>query len=507
MNASSETEQQYPRVESFHWRPWREIAASSLLLMDLSWLIAWNSSLIQPGEWGVKASLFLLYGTTVAVIYLCSKFMLWFQFKTNVRRAVLAFLFLCSYVFMLGRLLYPGQMLSAALIYENLKAAFRDTSTLLPPEFLVLILCAFLVYRSAGLAPSWIGLTVVRRRFRLGTTLLLLLGGLSVFMPRIVITPEILVFLCSSFVALGATRVSSLSVLRGSARWEFSLYSILGVALSAVMVSGAAYLFGDLATKSLASTVAVLFLFVLRLLFILVALLLSPIVFLVAVVVSWLGGNLVDMPVFKAIEFQIIYAFEAIASFLHTVALFIQEMSLHLPDLRWVQPYLLWGLAGLLILIILRELGRREFSLKEVRESILEERTSIDEGSVRLWLKDFLRERAKGISGRLILLDRHGLFGAFRIRRIYAQLMRLCEQLEVPRASTETPLEYLDELELLFPDKRREVRAITQAYNQVRYGEYPETPEEVHVVEQAWQLVRQRGKELRMIKKRSASAG
>jgi hypothetical protein len=133
-----------------------------------------------------------------------------------------------------------------------------------------------------------------------------------------------------------------------------------------------------------------------------------------------------------------------------------------------------------------------------------EQRTSLTEKTFRAWLKNLFDDQLAQISGRINILNQRRFFGAIRIRRIYAKLMKMCERLDVPRASTVTPLEYLDELELLFPEKRAQVRMITQAYNRVRYGELPETPDEVRVVEQAWSEVRQSAKDLQSARRQIA---
>jgi hypothetical protein len=155
----------------------------------------------------------------------------------------------------------------------------------------------------------------------------------------------------------------------------------------------------------------------------------------------------------------------------------------------------------LLLYFVLRQFGRREFSWGKISDVAIIERSSVTFGSLRSWFLKHFREQAGKIFSRLNVLDRSGFLGAVRIRRIYAQLMQLCDRLDMPRPSTATPLEYLEQLELLFPEKRSEVRTVTHAYNRVRYGEFPETPEEVQKVENAWRQVRQRARDLQSVRK------
>ena len=89
---------------------------------------------------------------------------------------------------------------------------------------------------------------------------------------------------------------------------------------------------------------------------------------------------------------------------------------------------------------------------------------------------------------------RQKLRAAARIRQIYAELMELSDQLEHPRADSETPLEFMPKLNLLFPQLLPEIFTITDAYNNVRYGLLPETRQEVVNVESAWTRIHQAGR-------------
>ena len=86
---------------------------------------------------------------------------------------------------------------------------------------------------------------------------------------------------------------------------------------------------------------------------------------------------------------------------------------------------------------------------------------------------------------------------AARIRDIYRRLMSLCERLKQPRPAALTPLEFLPEMAVLFPDCDSELACITNAYLKIRYGELPESSEEVSAVMEAWAKIRKTGSQLR----------
>ncbi len=61
------------------------------------------------------------------------------------------------------------------------------------------------------------------------------------------------------------------------------------------------------------------------------------------------------------------------------------------------------------------------------------------------------------------------------------------------RLSTETPYEYLVSLSQVWPDNPRETGLITEAYVKVRYGEIPETKDELDEILAAWKLLADAG--------------
>ena len=58
-----------------------------------------------------------------------------------------------------------------------------------------------------------------------------------------------------------------------------------------------------------------------------------------------------------------------------------------------------------------------------------------------------------------------------------------------PRAGTETPYEYLNTLVQVWPDNSLESLVITEAYNRVRYGEIPESKDELNQIIEAWKIL------------------
>lgn len=101
---------------------------------------------------------------------------------------------------------------------------------------------------------------------------------------------------------------------------------------------------------------------------------------------------------------------------------------------------------------------------------------------------DKIELEAPGLMDRL--LQRLGIFQQWRaaasIRRIYENMCRAAAAAGYPRLETETPYEYLTTLAKTWPDYTAESRLITQAFVRVRYGEFPESQEELDAIRSAW---------------------
>lgn len=88
------------------------------------------------------------------------------------------------------------------------------------------------------------------------------------------------------------------------------------------------------------------------------------------------------------------------------------------------------------------------------------------------------------------VLERLGIFRQWRaaasVRRIYRLMCKQAGLAGYPRLGIETPYEYLPTLFKVWPEHAAESRLITEAFVRVRYGELPETAEELELLRSAW---------------------
>jgi Domain of unknown function (DUF4129) len=80
---------------------------------------------------------------------------------------------------------------------------------------------------------------------------------------------------------------------------------------------------------------------------------------------------------------------------------------------------------------------------------------------------------------------------AVSIRRIYRKMLRAADASGYPRLDSETPYEFLKTLSQTWPENRQETQLITTAYVKIRYGELPETEQELQAIKSAWHTLEQ----------------
>jgi hypothetical protein len=135
------------------------------------------------------------------------------------------------------------------------------------------------------------------------------------------------------------------------------------------------------------------------------------------------------------------------------------------------------ALIGLIALALVRAYSRATFAARASQRS----RTTAEE------------EKEPGLGRRV--LERLGLFRQWRaaasVRRTYRQMCRMAAAAGYPRLESETPYEYLPVLGRVWPEYPAESRLITEAYVRVRYGEAPETAEELEAIREAWRRLEQ----------------
>jgi hypothetical protein len=301
---------------------------------------------------------------------------------------------------------------------------------------------------------------------------------------------------------MSASRISVIGTLRGGSVNPFDRRWFVGMAAVMVFVVGFAAIISDFLSKSGFANFGSVFMGLFALIMVAI---LSPLIF----ILQYLFSNATGVSSFaREINRSLIEIRSAFSEVAGQLFDFLDRAGIF----GWaprIKSVLLWSVilvAGFLILV-----GISRWLIKE-RPDRIEERESLMTRSGWLALllqalQNRLQKMSEGLAGASNLRRRQRLLAAARIRRIYAEMMELSDNLGKPRNPAKTPLEFLPALNELFPTLSVELANITQAYLQVRYGELPETRQEIEDVEKAWAIVHAQGQEQMIRKKQTKPNG
>lgn len=345
----------------------------------------------------------------------------------------------------------------------------------------IFILTAFVWWRGIRLATRLPEINNVGLRLRLGGLIIapLLVWFTSAFLEASIV-PFLLLFFLAALTAVALVRAENIEQeQRGTAatlnaRWFTAVFgagllTVLAAGLLAVFLSGDSLftLFGWFSplwrALQFGGVVVLSTLFKLT----------SPALDLLAVIVQFLGEILV------ALMGQIGEGFRALglgnAPPMPALQTPTGTPELDGPGLtgRATTVLIMLGLIALVALALARAYRQATFAARDSQRS----HVARDE-----------EDEEPGLGRRL--LERLGLLGQWRaaasIRRIYRLMCRAAAAAGYPRLEAETPYEYLPTLGQVWPEYAAEARLITEAFVRIRYGELPETSEELEQIRQAW---------------------
>ena len=480
---------------------WRELAIFGLILMDLSWTVPWFQTLSGTQDSLPRWEIFLVLGLITIGANLLARFTNYFNLKVRYRRLLLVAYFFLTVGLALRLLLYSAEPTSLGDLIMRPIREMMDLTNLFPVELFVVLAVLFLSWRGIHLAQDFIGPLKVMGNFRLGFLMFLayilfvsLLTGDSLGWSWVI-------FLFAGLVAIGAARVLILGLRKGARRSPFNRDWFLGMIFVVLATIGLAAAITVLAVGLGPIIVGILF----RIMLILLLILIAPFALVLTFILTLLAENiqLPDIPFMNTVT----QSFERLQALFTELAEYAANYSWLLEALYrfWLDwgPYLrLMVCSGIIFLvaalIVLRLRSHRIWRDPEIGDDDLgPSREDLLNG-----LRKSLRERFEGL-GRFFSRepggDRQRLLAAAQIRRIYTHLTDLAAELGQPRLEAQTPREFLPALEKLFLGLEEDVELITEAYLRIRYGELPETTQEVRAVEESWTRIQDRGKDLKKI--------
>lgn len=477
-------------------RAWRELAIFASIIMEISWAVLWYRALINSSEVLSYGRVFVVFGGILFFSHSITRVTNHLIMNMMIRRVIIVGVILVSVLVSFELLLDPHETLSMGELLHQQILNFRDMGSLIPPGFVLILIVLFVCWRGMSLIGKQVAPDYVISEFRKGIVLLLIYGVFFAFTGD---TPifTVYIFIFFSLIAMSAARISILGAIRGGRRIPFSRQWFLGILITVMVIVGiSAFVVSLLKDRGFE------FIFELYAWFIqLLILMITPLMWLITLIFSliweWLNIEMMVQMFVEAMNRLQIFVVEL----LDAINFWFGRMDAY--DLRQfffsigtAKPYILWGAIILFVLLLLMTIRRHLWTDQEdddqEYQSLLDQEDML--GLLRSALSRGLARVADGLEQIMRLRHTRRMLAAARIRRIYAHLMDLSAKLDQPRPSSKTPLEFLPNLEGIFPTLLIELETITNAYLRVRYGELPETHQEVAEVESAWKRVRSLGK-------------
>jgi hypothetical protein len=475
---------------------WRRASVLALIVMELSWIVPAYQSLSQDASERSLAALFAVFAAILVSAYASTRFTSRLDLNEGLQRGLSgAALFLCAYL-SLKALLPPSGDAYRETIVSRILESFRESKAILPFEFQILLAVTLLWMRGVLLAQRWIGPRYVLRGFQLGAVTFLVLGLMNSRPWDGELRLEVYLFLFAGLVAVASAHSASLGILRDRGRLSFDRVWVLSMVFLTILVVGLAVLLGSFASGTLAPPCAAIVRVIVSLLLLIFLVLISPLLLLLTLLLPGLLQRLEALFDIQGLVQRLTEVLQKFVGILRDLISFFGRLQRSLPDLSALKPFLLWSMLLGLFVLLLRWIGKGRFGgLMRVEDEDQHE-SLLERGSMLQHLGAGLRRQVRQLAARLSRLRLGGqLLAAARIRRIYVRMVEMAAALDHPRREAQTPREYLPTLIALFPGQEADVRRITEAYNQVRYGELSETRTDVAGVEEAWRRVLAQGRE------------
>ncbi len=346
----------------------------------------------------------------------------------------------------------------------NLPSQLLSFSTRLKPEHLALLTLCYAYIRGVGFGPRPLTLWFIGFQFRLGVLIFFLIAVVDAWTRPVDLLLPIVAFFVISLVSISLARMQESGRERGlDVRWAVLL---LAASLAVIIVGLSITPLLTLAGANLVFQLISPFLPVLVLL---VTLIITPLAWLVGVVLDLLAPLLRGL--FDTFRHLLPEGILPAISPLQALPQFLAQFGYILPYLRLLALIaVLFGLG----LWVARALNRR--MMQDENETYLRETAELQDGNAPAPVRH----------KPTIHHDAHEI-QAENIRRIYAALLARAAALGLPRREAETPFEYLPRLLARFPEGAADLKEITDAYVAVHYGEEVVSVARVREVRGIWE--------------------
>jgi hypothetical protein len=470
------------------WTPWQAVALTAVVAMEISWATPWVRALNAAIYAVPVIQMLAVAGLIGGLAAWAERTLAYLRLNLTARRAVLLAALLIGLWLGNTWMVAPGGPESLAALKDTAAGGIGEVIGLIPSRLWISLAVIAIWWRGIRLGRERFGPITVGASFRLGALMFIAFAVSGLLVPLIrkqALLIPIFSFLFFGSLALITARISSISLLRGGSASPFDRRWLGSIAVVLFVVVG-----GAAGMAAVASGQAQLLLAIVADLAVLVgAIAAAPVLLLLSLLAP--GTEAIRQALPTPTPDPGLPPWEAETGSEPGLGFRMLEQSTNplSPETRALltEAVVILGLAILIAALLLslrwalRNPGKGR---AQDTEPILEAESLAS--AVRRAVRQGVQKIITGLPGGGKLRPPERLQAAARIRQIFIALLDLAEQNGAPRQPYQTPLEFSGGLQGRYPALSAELETITQAYVRIRYGELPETVQEVAQVETAW---------------------
>lgn len=468
---------------------WGEISNFSLLSSEMIWASSIFCILFDRKE--KIGIIFLSFWIIALASYLFSSVINQAKISKNLLRVLLFLWYVIPSMIWMYWIVFPGTSLNPWQIFSRPFISLMD-KPYYQSELWQLLFIIIVIRRGLTLPSFPVNSWSAVRSSQIGLVMFLFYGlttSWDHFLPNLI---PFLFYLFNLLIALCTARLAELSIHFGGKTPAFTRSWLFGTIFLALLIIGLGSLIGWLTGVIYVDYAGMILNFLYYVLIVILLVVLSPVILLITLFI----------PFFYDLVSQLLKD-----KFGLEQAQVLQNLMQPNPQFssKIVEPLnrgLTIAIIALVLVVLLASIFGFRYRLRRSRQAAEEEIQDL--AAVKGYLKG--KNKRKPFFQSALDQARKWLASA-RIRRIYSQLMKFCAELDTPRPPHLTPLEFLPQINTLFPGYEQTNELITSSYLKVRYGEYPETVQEMQQIFDAWELLKKHAiEQVKLRKKRMQQA-
>jgi hypothetical protein len=485
---------------------WRELAILAQIVMELCWIVPWYRSLTIGTNLAEPWRVFIVFGVVLILISILARILNYLSLIASIQRFVLFFVIGILTLLSLRYLLYFSRQITLGELIQLPVQAFADLLVIVPDEFVIILFMIFLSFRAISIASQKVSPGDMLHRFQFGIAMMIIFVFVNTLVTGEIPGDFLYLLIFAGLLSISSARMYVVGRLRGGRDITFDRKWFWGITGSALTVVGISYLASLVTGAPAFGWVLRIFSFLISILIGLLLLIFVPIFILLFRLVQWIMQETQLQNTFPELLESLDSVINNLSTFASQILNFLDP---YLPDLALSKPIILWLIVAIVLIAGLLWVGLRwlianyDQLVDDDLESVLEKRGLWK--NIKLSMLRQLRSLGERLDQAISGLRKNRRYNAIKIRRIYQQLLELADDLGAHRLEATTPQEFLPVLQAVFPDHIIYVHRITEAYNQVRYGEVPEIQVDISQLEEDWRILHQAGIQKIAAKKESQS--